>query len=74
MLRDRVNKVLRAVAKQQAGEKGVQLLRTPDDIWHLQYGLAGPALTITDRWLVLSFSPHAVRQNLALISARAGGP
>ena len=70
VLRDRVDKVLRVVQAQRTGKKGVQLIRTTDDIWHVQYGLAGPALTITDRWLVLSFSPHAVRQNLALVTVQ----
>jgi len=33
-------------------------------LWYIQYGLVGPALTVTDRWLVISFSPQAVRQNV----------
>ncbi|MCH7591618.1 MAG: hypothetical protein IH989_02405 [Planctomycetes bacterium] len=74
VLRDRVDKVLRAVQRQQASENGVQLVRTTDGIWHLQYGLAGPALAITDRWLVLSFSPYAVRQNLALLTRQSDRP
>ncbi len=37
-------------------------------LWYVQYGLVGPALTVTDRWLVISFSPHAVRENVERLS------
>lgn len=40
------------------------LSQTSDGIWFMNVGLEGPALKVTDRFLVFSFSPHAVRQNL----------
>ncbi|MGB9625976.1 MAG: hypothetical protein ACPMAQ_14070, partial [Phycisphaerae bacterium] len=48
-----------------------QLRRTADGIWYVQLGLAGPALAVTRGWIVVSFSPEAVRENLP--RARAGG-
>jgi hypothetical protein len=46
----------------------LQLRRDPDGVWFVQFGLVGPALAVTDRWLVISYSPWAVRANLALLS------
>jgi hypothetical protein len=43
------------------------LARTADGLWFLKVGLEGPAITVTDRHLLISFSPHAVRQNLELL-------
>jgi hypothetical protein len=42
----------------------VQLLRSPDAMWYLSFGLTGPAITVTDHHLVVSFSPEAVQRNL----------
>lgn len=42
------------------------LSQSSDGIWFMNVGLEGPALTVTERFLVFSFSPHAVRQNLDL--------
>lgn len=55
-------------ASGRLGESGViRIRRTPDRTWYLFAGLSGPALAVTDRWLVVSFSPTAVRQNLTLL-------
>jgi len=37
------------------------LRRADDGVWYAQFGIYGPALTVTDGWLVLSYSPPAVR-------------
>ncbi|MCP4246141.1 MAG: hypothetical protein GY778_03745 [bacterium] len=42
----------------------VKLVHDPDGVWFLQAGLYGPAVAVTDGWLVIGFSPVAVRQNL----------
>lgn len=42
-----------------------RVARTKDDIWYLQLGLVGPAVGVAEGWIVVSFSPHAVRANLA---------
>ena len=39
-------------------------------VWHLQYGFIGPAIAVTDKWLVLSFSSQALRTNLALLESK----
>jgi hypothetical protein len=44
-----------------------QIRQTKDGIWFVQLGLAGPAVTVTGRWIVLSFSPEAVRENLPFL-------
>jgi len=36
----------------------------PDGVWYLQLGIVGPAVAVADRWIVISFSPQAVRMNL----------
>lgn len=44
-----------------------QLRRTDDGIWHVLYGINGPALTVLDRWVVVGFTPAAVREVRALL-------
>ncbi len=51
-----------------AGRTGVNpfalmLKRDDDGVWFLQAGIYGPALSVTGRWVVISFSPMAVHQN-----------
>lgn len=41
-----------------------RLLREDDGLWSLQLGFIRPALAVTDGWIVVSFSPEAVRANL----------
>lgn len=50
--------------------QAMALAKTDDGIWFLKVGLEGPAATVTDSHLVVSFSPHAVRQNLELLGTR----
>ncbi len=51
-----------------------QLVRRDDGIWLVQAGIfIGPALAVTDRWIVLSFSPTAVRANLDHINRIGSG-
>ncbi|HWL94896.1 MAG TPA: hypothetical protein VNT79_15360 [Phycisphaerae bacterium] len=42
----------------------VRVLHAPDDVWYLQAGILGPALKITDRYVVISWSPQALRDAL----------
>ncbi len=39
--------------------------RADDGLWFLQAGIVGPALKVTDRFIVLSWSPQALREALA---------
>ncbi|MFQ5412594.1 MAG: hypothetical protein ACE5EC_09855, partial [Phycisphaerae bacterium] len=55
---------------ERAERKGTTLMRiqvkqADDDVWFLQAaGILGPALKVTDRFLVLSWSPQALREAL----------
>ncbi len=50
---------------QRAKRNPSKLLRVKvqreDEVWYLQFGFLGPALTVTDQYVVLSWSPQAVR-------------
>jgi len=45
----------------------VKVRKAPDDIWYLQAGILGPALKVTKRYLVISWSPQALRDALQSI-------
>jgi hypothetical protein len=47
--------------------------RDADDVWYIGFGpIAGPAVTVTDRYVVLSWSPQALRSYLARIGDKVG--
>jgi hypothetical protein len=50
---------------------GLQLRRTQDGIWYFRFGLAGPAIAVEGRWIIIGFSPAAVRENIAYLRAAA---
>ncbi|MCH7527261.1 MAG: hypothetical protein IID39_07480 [Planctomycetes bacterium] len=52
-----------------AGPRPWILRRATDRIWYVQFGLYGPAITVTDRWIIISSSPQAVRQNVTRLRA-----
>ncbi len=54
-----------AAAKRKMPAISLALRHAPDGIWYIQYGIYGPAITVADGWLVISYSPEAVRVNLA---------
>jgi hypothetical protein len=62
------------------GQSGVSLVREDDGLWYIRFGtggpawlgLAGPAWTVTDRFIVASWSPMALREYLDKIGAAAG--
>jgi len=47
-----------------------RLRRAADGVWYLQMGVVGPALCVSERYLVVSWSPQAVRQ----VRAHYDGP
>ncbi|MFQ5424748.1 MAG: hypothetical protein ACE5F9_12310 [Phycisphaerae bacterium] len=54
---------------ERAERKGTTLLRMyvkhdDDGVWYIEAGILGPALKVTDRYLVLSWSPAALREAL----------
>ncbi|HKQ50254.1 MAG TPA: hypothetical protein VJZ71_19430 [Phycisphaerae bacterium] len=50
----------------------VKVKRDDDGIWYLQAGILGPALKVTDRYVVISWSPQALRDALKYIEAPTG--
>ncbi len=77
ILRSHVDRLLESVGRQLSEDGFLRLHHDADGLWYIQYGLSGPGLMVTDRWLVVSFSPHAVRANVALLrspTADAGRP
>jgi len=69
-LRRNLDRVLEAVRDELAKEGPTQLRRDADGVWYLSFGIAGPALTVADHWLIVSFSPDAVRKNVEVLSRR----
>lgn len=63
-----------ATASAPAAGLAPQIRRTRDGIWYVQVGLAGPAITVTPRWIVIGFSPEAVRENLSRIPGATSRP
>ena len=55
--------------KEAAPNCAVQMKQDPDGIWFIHLGIQGPALMVTDRWLIISFSPQAVRLNASLLGS-----
>ncbi len=45
----------------------VRLRNESDGLWFLDIGLPGPAVGMRGPWIVLSYSPYAVRENLRLL-------
>jgi hypothetical protein len=51
----------------------LSLRRSDDGVWNLQIGpIAGPAWTVTDRYLITSWSPTALRTYLSHVGEAAG--
>ncbi|HEY3241921.1 MAG TPA: hypothetical protein VGM03_01095 [Phycisphaerae bacterium] len=51
----------------------MRIKRDEDGVWYLQAGIYGPALKVTQHWLVISFAPQAVRQNAAYLARYEAG-
>lgn len=49
---------------QAVGGLRPRIYQSSDSIWYMQLGVLGPSLAVTDGWIVISFSPYAVRQNV----------
>lgn len=57
---------LAAAARALAGPTAADpspLRREPDGVWYVHLGLQGPAVKVCGNWLVISYSPFAVREN-----------
>jgi len=70
LLRRNLDRVLEAAKEELAKEGSMQLRHDADGVWYLYFGIAGPALTVADHRLIVSFSPDAVRKNVEMLSRR----
>ena len=60
---------------ERAERKGTRLVRVKvskaeDDIWFIQAGILGPALKVTEGYVVISWCPQALREALQFIEPR----
>lgn len=69
-LRRHVDRLLEFAAKEYLKAGVTRLRHDPDGVWSISWGISGPALVVTDRWLIVSFSPYAVRQNMVHLIGR----
>lgn len=65
-LRKRVDQLFEYISREMLHEGLVKLRRDDDGVWYIYAGIMGPAIKVTEQWVVISFSPVAVRQNIAL--------
>ncbi len=49
----------------------VRLQLAPDGVWYLELGIPGPAVGMRGPWIVMSYSPFAVRENLTFLAGPA---
>lgn len=68
-LRADIDAMLRVLAERTTAFGWARLARHDDGVWCLSVGLEGPALAVTRDWLVISFSPSAVRTVIAGLEA-----
>ncbi len=54
----------------ESSESRLLLRRDDDGVWCLVIGIDGPAVTVSDRFVLISFSPLAVRENLQTLSGK----
>jgi hypothetical protein len=52
----------------------VTVLRADDGIWYLQAGILGPAVKVTEKYIVISWSPEALRQALKAMNLENSTP
>ncbi len=68
-LRQNVDKLMTFIQTELGEDGAVRLNRADDGIWFLDLGIEGPALAVLDGWLIVSFSPQAVRANAKLLAS-----
>ncbi len=71
-LREKLDRLLETAQVKLQQRGAMQLRHDPDGVWCLRIGLDGPSLAVTDRFLIISFSPEAVRQNVTHLRAPPG--
>jgi hypothetical protein len=73
ILRRNIDKLL-AFAQMEYGDAcTIPLHRDAEGMWYSHLGIIAPALAVTDRWVIISHSPGAVRRNIEFLSRIANG-
>jgi hypothetical protein len=72
VLRSSIDRLMSFAQKHVPPDGMFQLAQEPDGIWHIRYVLNGPGVTVAGRWLIISFTPEAVRKNVLFLRSRAG--
>lgn len=70
LVRSTIDTLLAKWKRDQQRKNGLMIQKTDDGLWYVQFGIYGPALAVLDRWIVISFSPNAVRHNVARLTGR----
>jgi hypothetical protein len=70
-LRSSIDRLMSFAKKHVPPDGMFQLVQEPDGIWHIRYVLSGPSVTVAGRWLIISFSPEAVRKNVLFLRDHA---
>jgi len=63
-LREKLDRLFTYASGELARDDGWRLHRHDDGIWSLHLGIEGPAVYVGQEWVLISFSPVAVRMNL----------
>lgn len=68
---------LKQIAEESGEPDPLQVHRDADGIWYVQFGtekfgIAGPAWVVTDRYIITSWSPAALRMYLSKLGDRLG--
>lgn len=63
---------LQRAAEAQDNPAALAIRRSSDGVWYLQFGLTGPAWTVTDKFIITSWSPVALRAYLQRVGDAAG--
>lgn len=71
-LRENVDRLFNFIRQNPSWISPLALNRGDDGTWSINLGIEGPALSMTDEWLVLSFSPQAARLVVSQIKSDSG--
>lgn len=67
-VRDSIDALCKTWQSELRGTGTVRLRPAPDGVWFLDLGIPGPAVGMRGPWIVVSYSPFAVRENLTFLA------
>jgi len=72
--RSNLNRLLETARDTMDADRVTKLRCDPDGVWRLHFGFDGPSLAVADGFLIISFSPQAVRENIARLKRARDAP